>query len=190
MLLDNLLMHGLPIDSVPVSFDLQRIFGREIMRDERQCSLEKAMELLGQTPDRAHDALNDARNTVRACGYMDLERCMGEYALFYPDYAHDRLGGLFAGRDFGDLTQALQDGELGAVSCPYCAQRVALGDWARQGSSTVLGYGRCQQGDEFCAQLRHTKRRDGTLHVSRRVWEMNDDLWDTYQAAWEQAKPL
>ena len=50
------------------------------------------MELLRLKPDRAHDALNDARNTVRVCGSMDLERCMEEYCLRYIDYGPDRLG--------------------------------------------------------------------------------------------------
>lgn len=73
VLMDNLLMHGLDA-ALPDGYDLQRIFGHEIMRDDRQCSLERAMELLRLKPDRAHDALNDARNTVRVCGRQDLER--------------------------------------------------------------------------------------------------------------------
>lgn len=92
VLMDNLLMHGLDA-ALPDGYDLQRIFGHEIMRDDRQCSLERAMELLRLKPDRAHDALNDARNTVRVCGSMDLERCMEEYCLRYIGYGPDRLAG-------------------------------------------------------------------------------------------------
>lgn len=50
------------------------------------------MELLRLKPDRAHDALNDARNTVRVCGSMDLERCMEEYCLRYIGYARPAGG--------------------------------------------------------------------------------------------------
>ena len=46
VLLDNLIMHGLETEDFPC-YDLQRIFGHEILREERQCSLERAMELLG-----------------------------------------------------------------------------------------------------------------------------------------------
>ena len=77
VLLDNLIMHGLETENFPC-YDLQRIFGHEILREERQCSLERAMELLGIRPDRAHDALNDARNTVRVMARMDLAACMEE----------------------------------------------------------------------------------------------------------------
>lgn len=52
VLMDNLLMHGLDA-ALPDGYDLQRIFGHEIMRDDRQCSLERAMELLRLKPDRA-----------------------------------------------------------------------------------------------------------------------------------------
>lgn len=83
--MDNLLMHGMDAE-MPCCYDLQRIFGHEIMRDDRQCSLERAMELLHLTPDRAHDALNDARNTVQICGKMDLDGCMDEYRLRYVGY--------------------------------------------------------------------------------------------------------
>ena len=40
VLMDNLLMHGLDA-ALPDGYDLQRIFGHEIMRDDRQCSLER-----------------------------------------------------------------------------------------------------------------------------------------------------
>lgn len=49
VLMDNLLMHGLDA-ALPDGYDLQRIFGHEIMRDDRQCSLERAMELLRLKP--------------------------------------------------------------------------------------------------------------------------------------------
>ncbi len=113
VLMDNLLMHGMDA-ALPDGYDLQRIFGHEIMRDDRQCSLERAMELLHLTPDRAHDALNDARNTVRVCGSMDLERCMEEYCLRYIGYSPDRLAGRVGGLPYPDLPAAQADPQLTA----------------------------------------------------------------------------
>ena len=104
VLMDNLLMHGMDAE-MPCCYDLQRIFGHEIMRDDRQCSLERAMELLKLTPDRAHDALNDARNTVQICGRMDLDGCMDEYGLRYVQYPQDRAAGLVQGRVYASLAQ-------------------------------------------------------------------------------------
>ena len=131
VLMDNLLMHGLDA-ALPDGYDLQRIFGHEIMRDDRQCSLERAMELLRLKPDRAHDALNDARNTVRVCGSMDLERCMEEYCLRYIDYGPDRLAGRVGGLPYPDLPAAQADPQLTALTCPYCGQPLTLGEWTRK----------------------------------------------------------
>ena len=115
VLMDNLLMHGLDA-ALPDGYDLQRIFGHEIMRDDRQCSLERAMELLRLKPDRAHDALNDARNTVRVCGSMDLERCMEEYCLRCIGYGPDRLAGRVGGLPYPDLPAAQADPQLTALT--------------------------------------------------------------------------
>lgn len=186
VLLDNMLMHDLPADQVPCCFDLQRIFGHELMRDDRQCSLERAMELLRLTPERAHDALNDARNTVQICGHMDLDSCLEEYCLRYVGYAADRLSGLVTGRVYPSLEAAQADPELTELPCPYCGQTVQLGQWARKDPRTLLAYGCCPEGDELLAVCRHT-RLSGGVRLGRTVYEMNDDFWDTYQRCLEQA---
>ena len=184
VLMDNLLMHGMDAE-MPCCYDLQRIFGHEIMRDDRQCSLERAMELLHLTPDRAHDALNDARNTVQICGRMDLDGCMDEYGLRYVQYPQDRKAGLVQGREYASLAEAHADPALTEVQCPYCGETVTLGQWARKDPRTLLAYGRCSQEDELCAVCLHSRTAKG-VRLGRTVFEMNDDLWDTYQTCLER----
>lgn len=184
VLMDNLLMHGLDA-ALPDGYDLQRIFGHEIMRDDRQCSLERAMELLRLKPDRAHDALNDARNTVRVCGSMDLERCMEEYCLRYIDYGPDRLAGRVGGLPYPDLPAAQADPQLAALTCPYCGQSLTLGEWTRKDGNTLLGYARCDEGDEYLAVCRYGRTPEG-IRMGRMVYEMSDDLWDVYQRCVER----
>lgn len=145
VLLDNLIMHGLETEDFPC-YDLQRIFGHEILREERQCSLERAMELLGIRPDRAHDALNDARNTVRVMERMDLAACMEEYTLRYVGYPADRRAGLVDGREFASLAAAQADPEMGQCVCPYCGETVALREWTRRNNYMLLGYGSAARG--------------------------------------------
>lgn len=105
VLMDNLLMHGMDA-RMPCATICSGSSATEIMRDDRQCSLERAMELLHLTPDRAHDALNDARNTVQICGKMDLDGCMDEYRLRYVGYPQDRKGRLVQGREYASLAEA------------------------------------------------------------------------------------
>lgn len=186
VLMDNLLMHGMDAE-MPCCYDLQRIFGHEIMRDDRQCSLERAMELLHLTPDRAHDALNDARNTVQICGKMDLDGCMDEYRLRYVGYPQDRRAGLVQGREYASLAEAQADPALTETACPYCGETVTLGQWARKDPRTLLAYGRCSQEDELCAVCLHSRTAKG-VRLGRTVFEMNDDLWDTYQTCLERQK--
>lgn len=141
--------------------------------------------LLKLTPDRAHDALNDARNTVQICGRMDLDGCMDEYGLRYVQYPQDRAAGLVQGRVYASLAQGQEDPAMREVQCPYCGETVTLGQWARKDPRTLLAYGRCSQEDELCGIYRHTRTAAG-LRLGRMVLEMNDDLWDTYQTCLER----
>lgn len=184
VLLDNMLLHGLDVEAAPYFCDLQRVFGREIMREERKCSLESAIELFGLKMDRAHDALNDARNTLRVCSKMDMASCAEEYVFRYVGYGEDRL--LPGGRLYPDREAALADPALCTVRCPYCGERTPLGEWVQKEGYPLWGYGRCSEGDEFFCTLQQTRQPGGGLRVTRRVYEMSDDLWDRYQSAREE----
>ncbi len=183
VLLDNMLLHGLDTETAPWFCDLQRIFGREIMREERRCSLESAVELFDLKMDRAHDALNDARNTLRVCSRMDLAGCAEEYVFRYVAYGEDRAAPE-SERLFPTQAAALASDGLVTIPCPYCGETIRFGDWAARGEN-LLGYARCGEGDEYLCSLRQ-RRAAGGLLFSRRVREMSDDLWDLYQEAREK----
>lgn len=143
------------------------------------------MELLRLKSDRAHDALNDARNTVRVCGSMDLERCMEEYCLRYIGYGPDRLAGRVGGLPYPDLPAAQADPQLTVLTCPYCGQPLTLGEWTRKDGNTMLAYARCNEGDEYLAVCRYGRTPEG-IRMGRMVYEMSDDLWDVYQRCIER----
>lgn len=180
VLLDNMLLHHIPVEPFPYCYDLQRIFAREILREDRQCSLEDAVKMLGLPADRAHDALNDTRNTVHICDRMDLAGCMDEYRTALAGYGADRMSGLISGLTFPDLDTALSDLRMSRMTCPYCGEEIML-DFSAPRGNTVLGYGRCAEGDEFLARIQHYRQEGGARKVKRVVYEMSDDLWDTYQ---------
>ena len=138
--------------------------------------------MLGLPADRAHDALNDTRNTVRICDRMDLAGCMDEYRTSLVGYGADRMNGLISGQIFPDLDAALSDTRFSQMTCPYCGEQIPLEFSATKGNTT-LGYGRCAEGDEFLARIQHYRQEGDTRKVKRVVYEMSDDLWDTYTAA-------
>lgn len=177
--LDNMLLHGIPTEPFPSCFDLQRIFARELLREDRQCSLEDAVKMLNLPADRAHDALNDTRNTVRICDRMDLAGCIEEYRTTYIGYGEDRLNGLVSGKAYPDFNSALADTDIVSVICPYCGEQVHF-EFNREKGNPVLGYAQCEEGDEFFTKIQYFRQADNTCKVKRLVYEMNDDLWDIY----------
>lgn len=184
VLLDNMLLYGVEGENDLWFCDLQRVFGREILKDERKCALETAVEMMRLPKDRAHDALNDARNTVRICERMNLAAYIEEYRYRYACYGEDRMRGLRDGKALPDTLAATWDDELAAMVCPYCGETLRFGDWAA-GFGGWLGYARCAEGDEYLCRIKRKRLAGGDSLYSRVVFEMSDDLWDIYQTAAE-----
>ncbi len=187
VLLDNMLMHGLETPDLLLWCDIQEIFGSETMRDHRQWSLEKAINTLGLTKDRAHDALNDVRNTCRICSRVDIFPFVDEYLCVYVNYGRDRISGALTGKMYCSIEEAMSDEVMTSIVCPYCGERVALGEWVQESDKTSVSYGCFSEGDEFLTRFHHKRwQNKPELCVSRKVFEMTDMLWDHYQNILEQ----
>ncbi len=180
--LDNMLIHGLQTPAIVRFCNLQHIYGREIMRDEGLWALEKAVDLLSLPKERAHDALNDARNTLKICERVDIFPYARDYASAYIDYGKDRINGLYAGKTFFGLDEAQQDPELTNMNCPYCGEKIQFGEWERHNANSLFGYSRCSEGDEFLASFRTRRLSKEEWNVGRTVFEMNNVLWDDFQS--------
>lgn len=178
VLMDNMIMHGIPTDSFPECYDLQRIFGREIMRDEGQCSLEKAVSAMKITADRAHDALNDARNTAKICNFLNLDQYIEEYRITYVNYEQFTIP--------EDIHGEEKWSEIAAFSCPYCGETATPKDWIHCKCLTAAAV--CGEGDEFYVTVASGKNAAGERILTRTVVEMNDDFWDTYQRRLEMKR--
>lgn len=173
MLVDNMILHGLDISDLPECYDIQRIFGREIMRGNTCYSLETALSLLKETGDKAHDALHDARNTVKVCNHLDLEQYLGEYTS--KVFAEKPSGKRYASR-----RELLEDESLLEFYCPWCGRMVKCEPWLASWGGAPMAYGICPDGDEFLVQLMISCHRRGEYSAKRMIFEMSDDLWDIY----------
>ena len=173
ILTDNLLVHEMDISRLPVCYDIQRIFSREIMRGNTRYSLETALAILKERGDTAHDALHDARNTAKVCDHLDLE-------LYAKEYASQ----VFTEPPFPTLYDTRQDlredPALRQFLCPWCGEPVTCEAWISFLENTFVGYGLCPQEDEFFVELSIVKRPDGRFSAKRVIYEMSDDLWDIY----------
>ena len=173
ILIDNLLIHQMDVTNIPVCYDIQRIFSREIMRGDTRYSLETALSILKERGDTSHDALHDARNTAKICAHLDLDVYLEEYA--------SRVFAEQPSPIIYDTRQALRgDLALRQFLCPWCGEPVTCEPWLSYQGNTFAGYGMCPQEDEFLVELSVIKRPDGRYSAKRIIYEMSDDLWDVY----------
>lgn len=173
-LIDNMSLYGIDISDLPDWYDLQRIFGREIMRSTVKYSLEYAMEVLQETGGDAHDAMNDSVNTAKICGHLDLEEYLDEYASRVFAEAPNNRG-------FDSQQAVLQDPDLLRFPCPWCGKAVACEGWIHDWKQNYVSYGQDEEGDEFYVTLSLSHLSNGTFRAKRIFQEMSDDLWEQYQ---------
>lgn len=178
-LIDNMLLHGIDVSELPVCYDIQRIFGREIMRSDTRFSLDNALEILKEKGDTAHDALNDARNTARICSHLDLDVYLEEYGA--QVFAEPPLTASYPSH-----REALNDPRLAVFTCPWCGGTVQCEPWI-QDRRGYMSCGVCPEEDEFFVQLSMIRLHDNTYRTRRLVYEMSDDLWDIYM---DRKEPL
>lgn len=175
MLIENMMLHGIDCSRLPVCYDIQRIFGREIMRSNTRCSLGHALEVLNMTGDQAHDALHDARNTAKICGFLDLDQYLEEYAA--PAYALPPDHKVYS-----SVQNILHDEDLKTFPCPFCGAEIHCEAWVPQDPHTYITYGYCpEEDDEFLLQLHIHKPTPGQYRIQRLFYGMSDDLWEVYQ---------
>lgn len=173
VLIENMILHNLDLTVLPPCCDIQRIFGREILRSQTRYSLEAALATLKEKPHTSHDALNDARNTVKICDHLDLDQYVGEYISTVYAQRPDAIC-------YDTKQQIMTEDTLRQFACPICGQTVQCDSWVASGRSTYLAYGLCPEEDEFLLEMSVVHRPDRTLSTKRILFEMSDDLWDIY----------
>ena len=127
MLRDNLLMHDLDEDWLPPCFNLQGIFNYQIAKENRQFSLEFAMEKLGITPSlHAHNAFNDAIYTARVASALDLKEGIDNYDELNGVLWHSMHSAKDFFPTFRTPEKALADPRLKKLLCPVCNEPLTI----------------------------------------------------------------
>ena len=90
MLEDNMTVHGMDTENLPVCYDVQLLFDDQITQEDRSFALSYAMWKFDIKPERSHDALNDAVNTVAVMRKLDFSEGLEGYEVCtdeeYEDY--------------------------------------------------------------------------------------------------------
>jgi len=127
ILKDNLLMHNMDESWLPRCLNLQGIYNHQVAHENRQFSLERAMEELKIQSDLpAHNAFNDAIDTARVARALNLKKGIRHY---------DELNGVLWNSmhsikeifpPYRTREKALQDPRLFRVPCPICGKDVRI----------------------------------------------------------------
>lgn len=184
ILRDNMLLHEISTEWIPRSYNIQVIFDNQITKENRQISLSSAMEKIGETALEAHDALNDARNTVCVCLHLDMVKGLAEYAALQKEM--ERRKSIAKARSqstkiYSSRTEALNDPELTNFFCPACGSNVECVGFIRQGTDKYICIGRCENGDELFVRFKFTKWSDNEFSVARIIYEMDEDNKSYYE---------
>ena len=127
MLRDNLLMHDMDEDWLPPCYNLQGIFNHQIAKENRQFSLEYAMEKLEIIPAlHAHNAFNDAIYTARVASALDLEEGIRNYEELNGVLWHSMHSTKDFFPTFRTAEKALADPKLKSLLCPVCNEKLTV----------------------------------------------------------------
>ena len=127
MLKENFHVNKIPSEWLDSTYDLQRIFARETKDENKQRSLEYAMEYF-EIPQTlpAHDALNDAYFTALVAAKLDVEGGIRSYNENRGELLED---GVIGDADAGDdgyvtISELLDDECVSAPICPVCREKL------------------------------------------------------------------
>ncbi len=179
MLRENMLLHSIPDDSLPICYNLQHIFNAQVSGEQRQWSLAAALEKLSITSDlTAHDALNDAENTALICRALNTGEGIKNYdpARFKTRKAMAREVEF---RGYRSREEAMLDLMLLSPACPVCGRSIHCGGWLRPDRDSAVALGRCSDHGDYYVRIRF-KKGDRGISAVRRVLPLSEELLSSY----------
>ena len=182
VLVENMRIHRLDYTNLPLFIDLQKVFSKQVLGSETQCALLRALEILGEPAYEAHDALNDADNTVSVLWHLDMTAdisdCLsGAGTGDRTDYIRrDKF--TVKAKSFSD---ALMDMTLKYFISPVSGSRVLCSDWITEKPGHVISIARGVDGMDYFLSL-SMKRKNGRYDAKRTVWLMDDEMREQYNS--------
>lgn len=172
MLRDNMVLHKLNTDLLPDTYNVQMIFDNQITRENRQISLEYAMEKIGKQPLESHDALNDAKNTVSICRHLDMVKGMAEYGKLQKCFFGNKET---SKKTYLSQASALKEPDTVNFLCPTCGSAIKCTGIIRQNAVKHICIAKCENGDEFFVRFKFHKEQNGKVGISRIIYELTED---------------
>ncbi len=181
----NLKIHHVSTENFPKCYNLQRIFGKQIAKTKKQIALEKAVELLGEPPYRAHNALNDAMSSALVSKHLDLTQEALHADVPAPKKKRrppfsKRRAKLACGTTVASAKDALPHVESAGFVCACGRKKSAPLGWIRLGKAKVITAVTCPCGKEYYAWVRWKQTPQNEIHLDIHVEKMNQELRALY----------
>ncbi len=194
---DNILLHDGEPDWITEWYNAQMIFNAQTGCGTSQKALSSAMELIGIEPSRpAHDALGDAYHTALICSRLDLKRGIAEYAQALRNHADGFHGnppegciGRAVFRGYEDKAKAIDAMTELKSHCPQCGALMPNGAWIAQEGRRYMTMASCPEHGRYLIRIRLQKDTDGTLRVSRLIYEGASDAAQKFDELAARRKP-
>lgn len=188
ILKNNILVHKLGDTWIPDTFNIQAIYADQIAKENRQWSLAKAIEHLGEGEFKAHDALNDARSTAIICQHLDMKKGLAEYEKLEYSLRWNALDSKVSARTYWKIGQALKDPTLTKFKCPVCGDNANSKDYVSQKSgSKYIGLGCCEQRHEFLIRMKFSRDSNKKYNVIRLIYELDESNLELYERKKKEA---
>ncbi len=183
LLEDNILLHDEEPDWITQWYNVQMIFNAQLGCDSSQKALATAMGMMNIEPCRpAHDALGDAYHTALICSRLDMQEGIDNYAEALRKHEDGFHGAPPEGciskvvfRGYEDKAKAISAMTDLKSHCPQCGCEMPNGAWISQEARRYMTMATCPEHGRFLIRIRLQKDDDGTLRVSRMVYEGASD---------------
>ncbi len=192
MLSDNLRVLGKDTAWLERVYDLQPIFNAQTDGENRQRSLEYAMEHFGivQTLP-AHDALNDAYFTALVAAKLDLREGIAHYIPRHGQFLEEAEIGCADAGDVGfdSIEEALDHPDVKTPKCPLCGKHFeAAGNILHSRGQRYTRLMHCAEHGDFMVNVRLQHNFNETLRVRKTVNPADEESVAVYHRKLAEAE--
>ena len=192
MLKENFNAHGIESAWLDNTYDLQLIFNRQTENNNKQRSLEYAMEFyeIPQTL-RAHDALNDAYFTALVAGKLDVAGGIKHYNEQRGDILDNRvIGDADAGDDgYVTISEMLDDEVVKTPKCPICSSVMSQdGKMLHSKGQRYSAPYSCPKDGKMLLVLKLHRNFNETWRAKRTIQPLTEELMKAYEIGLERGQ--
>ncbi len=192
MLSDNLRILGGDTTWLERVYDLQPIFNQQTDGENRQRSLEYAMEHFGISQTLpAHDALNDAYFTALVAAKLDLRAGIANYTARHGQFLEEvEIGCADAGDvGFDTIEEVLDHPDVKHPKCPLCGEPLeAKGETLHSRGQRYTRLMACEEHGEFMVNVRLHHNFNETLRARKTVNPADEESVATYRRKLAEAE--